>query len=163
MSITQYYTVIDSPLGPLTLIGSSKGLSAILYDAHQKASINFDDYERNDKLSLFAKTELQLSEYFRGERTDFDIPLDMQGSDFQIKVWKQLKKIPFGSTCSYGDIAHRIKSPKSSRAVGMANGKNPISIIVPCHRVIGSNGTLTGYAGGLDKKKYLLNLECVIQ
>ena len=107
----------------------------------------------------FKEAQQQLAEYFNGQRKVFELDLDPQGTDFQKKVWKQLIKIPYGQTVSYGELARRIGNPKASRAVGMANGRNPISIIIPCHRVIGSNGSLTGFGGGIEVKQYLLDLE----
>jgi methylated-DNA-[protein]-cysteine S-methyltransferase len=116
-----------------------------------------EDWQRDDaQWSAVAK---QLREYFDGKRRDFEIPLDVEGTEFQTKVWAALRKIPFGRTASYADIARKIGKPKAMRAVGMANGRNPVSIVVPCHRVIGADGSLTGYGGGLDRKKILLDLE----
>lgn len=108
---------------------------------------------------LIKDTKIQLTEYFEGKRKDFDLPLSLYGTDFQKSVWKALEEIPYGQTCSYKDIAIKIGKPKAARAVGMANNRNPISIIIPCHRVIGHNGSLIGYGGGLSMKKVLLNLE----
>ena len=108
---------------------------------------------------LIKKTIMEIEEYFNKKRKAFDIPIKLQGTDFQIKVWKELLKIPYGNTCTYGELAISIGNPKAARAVGMANHNNPIAIIVPCHRVIGKNGTLTGYAGGLNIKQQLLNIE----
>jgi len=112
-----------------------------------------------EETALIKKTYTQLEEYFKGERQTFDIRLSAQGTDFQKTVWKELQKIPYGKTATYKDIAKNIGNKNASRAVGMANNKNPIAIIIPCHRVIGSNGNLTGYAGGINIKKYLLDLE----
>jgi len=108
---------------------------------------------------LIKETVKQLDEYFSGKRRDFNLPLVLHGTDFQVKVWNALRQIPYGETCTYGEIARMIGSPKACRAVGMANNRNPIPVIIPCHRVIGSNGSLTGYAGGLEIKQKLLNLE----
>jgi methylated-DNA-[protein]-cysteine S-methyltransferase len=119
---------------------------------------NYKDFERCETL-LIKKAAEQLNEYFDGKLKVFDLPLVLHGTDFQVKVWKALQKIPYGKTSSYGEIAAIIGNPKASRAVGMANNRNPISIIVPCHRVIGHNGSLTGYAGGLKLKQQLLELE----
>ena len=105
------------------------------------------------------EAQRQLEEYFAGERTEFSLPLESHGTDFQQRVWRALRAIPFGTTISYGELARRIGNPRAVRAVGLANGRNPISIIVPCHRVIGANGTLTGYGGGLERKRFLLALE----
>lgn len=111
------------------------------------------------RTAFLAETERQLSEYFSGKRREFDLPLAPEGTPFQLAVWQALQTIPYGHTCSYGEIAEKIGNPKAARAVGMANNKNPISIIVPCHRVIGANGALTGYGGGIDIKKFLLEIE----
>jgi methylated-DNA-[protein]-cysteine S-methyltransferase len=110
-------------------------------------------------IDVFTDTIQQLNEYFAGERTEFDLPLEMVGTEFQKSVWQQLQKIPYGATTSYGTLALHLNNPTASRAIGSANGRNPISIIVPCHRVIGADGSLTGYAGGLKRKRYLLDLE----
>ena len=127
---------------------------------HGITSIYFvDEVKQPNPNSLTEKAKNQLSAYFAGEPVTFDLPLLPTGTAFQQQVWQQLCKIPYGETCSYGDLASDLNNPKAVRAVGAANGKNPISIIVPCHRVIGANGTLTGYAGGLDRKAWLLNLE----
>lgn len=116
-----------------------------------------DGWEVDD--NAFPDAVEQLAEYFAGERTEFDLPLEMEGTAFQRTVWSALREIPYGETCSYGEIARNIGSPAAFRAVGLANGHNPISIIVPCHRVIGANGSLTGYGGGLERKRLLLDLE----
>lgn len=114
---------------------------------------------REEEYRVDQRSSLQLSQYFDGRRKKFDLKLSYYGTEFQIKVWKALQEIPYGTTCTYKDIAERVGIPKGCRAVGMANNKNPIVIVVPCHRVIGMNGSLTGYAGGLDVKEYLLELE----
>ena len=149
------YNTMDSPVAKLTIITSSKGLHAILWD-HEELTENI---VRSGTDKTILKTKQQLTEYFDGKRKVFDLPLVLDGTDFQIQAWKQLLKIPYGKTISYGEQATRIGDKNKARAVGMANGQNPISIIVPCHRVIGSNGTLTGFGGGLDNKAFLLNLE----
>ncbi|WP_456696320.1 methylated-DNA--[protein]-cysteine S-methyltransferase [Aeromicrobium sp. P5_D10] len=143
---------IDSPIGGLRLHSSASLLTAIDFGAAPRGQRTTD--------SLLDDVEQQLAEYFSGARTDFDLPLANDGTQFQQKVWGELRRIPYGETASYGDIARRLGyEPVVSRAVGAANGANPIPIIVPCHRVIGSDGTLTGYAGGLERKKTLLDLE----
>lgn len=144
------YLVIDSPIGKLTLCGTSLALSSISFGVHS---------EYNNPSEILVKTHHELNEYFNGTRFDFDIPLAPMGTEFQKKVWEALVEVPYGQTASYKDIACKIGNDKASRAVGMANNKNPIPIIIPCHRIIGSSGELTGYAGGLDVKQYLLNLE----
>ena len=147
---------VDSPVGPLTLAGRD-GRLRHLRMVDQTYEPSRDGWQNDD--TAFPDAVEQLAEYFAGKRTDFDLDLDMVGTAFQRRVWSALQNIPYGQTCSYGEIAHQIGSPKASRAVGMANGHNPISIIVPCHRVIGANGSLTGYGGGLERKRTLLELE----
>ena len=156
------YDEINSPVGMLTLITSSKGLHAVLWDNYRENHsiekvINRLKQSKNNPINV--KTKQQLQEYFQGKRQVFDLPLVMNGTDFQIRVWKELQKIPYATTISYGEQARRLGDKNKARAVGTANGHNPISIIIPCHRVIGSNGQLTGFGGGLDKKAILLNLE----
>ena len=148
------YSVMDSPLGPLTLIRSPKGLKAIRFPDEpgppKGATITDSDPAQD-----------QLREYFAGKRQTFDLVIDMGGTAFQREVWTALMDIPYGQTRCYSELASTLGRPKSSRAVGAANGKNPIPVVVPCHRVVGKNGTLTGYAGGLALKEVLLNLEGV--
>ena len=156
------YDEMNSPVGTLIMIASSEGLHAVLWDIdreNSKIEKLIHNLKRNKNDSIIAKTKLQLDEYFQGKRKAFDLPLAANGTDFQKQVWYQLQKIPYAETISYGEQAERVGDRKKARAVGTANGLNPISIIVPCHRVIGSNGHLTGFAGGLDKKAFLLNLE----
>jgi methylated-DNA-[protein]-cysteine S-methyltransferase len=151
------YSEIDSPIGRLLLYGTSRGLSGIFMTRQRHFDGKQKDWKRDD--ARWSSVARQLREYFDGKRRDFDIPLDVEGTEFQMKVWNALCKIPFGRTASYADIARQIGNPKAMRAVGMANGRNPVSIVVPCHRVIGADGSLTGYGGGLDRKKVLLDLE----
>ena len=152
-----YYCYVDSPIGELLLAGTSSALSMIGFP---KGSMRRDpEPDWIFKEEPFVKVRQQLREYFDGERKDFDIPLSLEGTDFQLSVWHALQEIPYGSTVSYGDVAKRIENPKAVRAVGAANGRNPVPIIVPCHRVIGSHGDLTGFGGGLDTKEALLRLE----
>jgi methylated-DNA-[protein]-cysteine S-methyltransferase len=153
------YKIIASPVGDLTLIASDKGLMAILWENDDPARVKIDAGERKDDHTLLCETEKQLREYFSGERTIFELPLDFYGTEFQQQVWQALLTIPYGQTRSYLQIARQINNEKSVRAVGAANGKNPISIIAPCHRVIGSSGKLVGFAGGLEAKMFLLQLE----
>ena len=145
------FTYFKSPLGMIELSATENGISSLYFvsEAKQKSAQN----------KILSDCVKQLEEYFENKRKEFSIPLDMQGTDFQKKVWNELLNIPFGKTISYLQLAKRLGDEKSIRAVGGANGKNPVSIIVPCHRVIGSDGTLVGYGGGLDKKKLLLELE----
>lgn len=153
---TLQYRTMDSPVGLLTLAGR-EGKLMHLRMVDQTYEPNRDGWEPDD--GAFADAVDQLSAYFAGERTEFDLELDMVGTRFQRSVWDALRTIPYGETCTYGEIARQIGSPSASRAVGLANGHNPIGIIVPCHRVIGANGSLTGYGGGLDRKRALLELE----
>jgi methylated-DNA-[protein]-cysteine S-methyltransferase len=151
------YTNFASPLGPLLLAANDRGLRFISFAASKRAVRPQPDWEQDD--APFPETVRQLSAYFRGELNEFDLPLAMDGTPFQLRVWRSLCDIPFGTTISYGELARRIGQPKAVRAVGLANGSNPIPIIVPCHRVIGGNGKLTGYGGGLPIKEKLLALE----
>ncbi len=149
--------IIDSPTGKLTLIASNTALKALLFSNtyhgfNKKNPIN----EEND---IISKTEKELLEYFKGERKFFDIPLDPDGTDFQKQTWNELSKIPYAEKVSYQELAKRVGDIKKARAVGNANGKNPIPIIIPCHRVIAKDGSLGGYGGGLKIKEFLLNLE----
>ena len=155
MSATQFRTV-DSPVGLLTLAGRD-GRLMHLRMVDQTYEPSHDGWERDDM--AFASAVEQLESYFAGERFEFDIEMELVGTPFQRNVWAALLTIPYGDTRSYGEIAAQIGSPGAFRAVGLANGHNPIGIIVPCHRVIGSNGSLTGYGGGLDRKRALLALE----
>lgn len=144
---------IDSPVGELVLLASSKGLAGIFFGHRMPVIAQPPDHPDNVHLNT---AEQQLGEYFRKERTTFEASLDARGTTFQEQVWQQLSTIPFGTTWSYGDIARKLENPGAVRAVGLANGSNPISIIVPCHRVIGADGSLTGFGGGLDIKRRLL-------
>jgi O-6-methylguanine DNA methyltransferase len=148
-----YYHYLDSPLGLLEITASEQGLTDVSFcDAAIRTISRHPTLER--------ATE-QLTAYFQKELTEFDLPLAATGTDFQLQVWQALRSVPYGQTASYRDLAIAIDNPKGVRAVGLANSKNPLAIIVPCHRVIGANGTLTGYAGGLDKKAWLLQHEGV--
>lgn len=151
-------TKIDSPIGDLYLVASSKGLRGMYWKKQSARLVNKPQGAAPEEKVLAAALK-QLTEYFNGRRKDFDLPLDLEGTSFQKKVWQQLQKIPFGQTVSYGEVAKRIKNPKAVRAVGSANGKNPVCVIVPCHRVIASDGTIGGYSGGLQVKRKLLALE----
>ncbi|WP_052489291.1 methylated-DNA--[protein]-cysteine S-methyltransferase [Streptomyces sp. 150FB] len=156
-STPRLHTAIDSPYGPLTLVATD-GLLSGLYmvgQRHRPAQETFG--ERDER--PFTEVVRQLGAYFDGELTDFDLPMRMHGTEFQRGVWDRLCRIPYGETRSYGQLALELGKPGASRAVGLANGKNPIGIIVPCHRVIGSTGGLTGYGGGLDRKQRLLAFE----
>lgn len=150
---------IDSPVGKLTLIASEKSLVTILFPTGKSSKSDLIALAENGDNEVLRKTEKQLNEYFAGHRTTFDLPLEAAGTTFQKSVWTALCKIPFGTTKSYGELAAEIGSPKGSRAVGAANGRNPIPIVVPCHRVIGSDGSMTGFGGGTQTKSFLLKLE----
>ncbi len=169
METTLYvqYGEMDSPVGPLTLLKTEKGLCRIDFGTAEenlplinawlkkqalKAELTYD-------LSSFQSFITQINEYFAQKRKTFDLPIDLYGSEFQKQVWEGLREIPYGETYSYKDVATMIGSPKAVRAIGNANNKNPLPIVIPCHRVIGSNGSLVGYGGGLDKKEILINLE----
>jgi methylated-DNA-[protein]-cysteine S-methyltransferase len=157
--MTYKFKTMPSPVGALTLVASDSGLIAILWENDRPGRVPLDALEEAPDHPVLAETERQLSGYFAGTRTRFDLPLDFRGTDFQKSVWAALLTIPFGETRSYGAIARQIGRPSASRAVGAANGRNPISIIAPCHRVIGTNGALTGFAGGLAAKELLLGFE----
>jgi methylated-DNA-[protein]-cysteine S-methyltransferase len=150
-------TSVDSPVGTLTLTASEGYLTAMSMDGQKHAPDPVPD-SRVDP-AWFTEIIGQLDAYFAGALTQFDIPVKLDGTEFQRRVWSELQAIPYGETISYGELARRVGSPKASRAVGLANGRNPVTIIVPCHRVIGSNGKLTGYGGGLDRKTWLLDHE----
>lgn len=153
------YKFVESPVGALKLVASDKGLAAILWENDSPRRVPLTGLVENDRHPVLLKTERQLEEYFAGSRQAFDLPLDMRGTTFQKDVWEALLAIPYGETRSYGQLAKQLGRPSASRAVGAANGRNPISIVVPCHRVIGSSGKLTGFAGGLDVKARLLDME----
>lgn len=157
-----HFTQMNSPLGIISLCGTERGLAGIFMESHRHGpeDVQRHGWQRDD--ALFAEVRAQLEEYFDGRRTVFSVGIDrdaLGGTTFQRRVWKALEEIPYGVTISYGELARRINQPTAVRAVGLANGRNPLSIIVPCHRVIGSDGKLTGYGGGMDRKRWLLNLE----
>ena len=145
---TVYY---ESPIGFLEVQTTEGGLRAVSFTLEKSIVEKENIYNQ--------LTVKQLDEYFKNKRTEFDIPFDLEGTDFQLRVWRELSKIPFGKTKSYMDIAKALGDPKAIRAVGTSNGRNKIGIIIPCHRVIGSDGSLTGYAGGMERKKWLLDFE----
>jgi methylated-DNA-[protein]-cysteine S-methyltransferase len=153
------YKVIDSPVGKLKLVASDRGLVAILWENDSPRRVRLSELVEDEQHPVLIATERQLGEYFAGKRKEFSVSLDMRGTRFQKDVWEALLGIPFGETRSYGQLAHQLGNPLATRAVGAANGRNPVSIIVPCHRVIGSSGKLTGFAGGLATKAHLLDLE----
>ena len=157
MATTTYYSYFDSPLGQLYVQGDGQFLTGLYMPSHKHWSGPQATWQQSDE--PFAAVREQLAEYFAGQRQQFDVPLKLAGTPFQQRVWQELARIPFGIMITYAELARRIGIPTATRAVGHANGRNPISIIVPCHRVIGANGKLTGYGGGLDKKQWLLGLE----
>jgi methylated-DNA-[protein]-cysteine S-methyltransferase len=150
-------TTMDSPIGSLTLTASEGYLTGVVMDGQRHAPAPAPDQRRDDQ--WFGGIAGQLDEYFAGRLTRFDIPLQLVGTDFQRRVWSELQRIPYGETISYGELARRVGNPAAVRAVGLANGRNPVAIIVPCHRVIGADGSLTGYGGGLSRKAWLLEHE----
>ena len=153
------YKKVDSPVGRLTLVASDQGLAAILWENDPPRRVRLNIQAEDTAHPVLVEAERQLREYFAGQRTAFALPLDVTGTPFQKKVWSALLTIPFGETRSYGEIARQVGSPDAVRAVGAANGRNPVSIVAPCHRVIGASGKLTGFAGGLEVKARLLALE----
>jgi methylated-DNA-[protein]-cysteine S-methyltransferase len=151
------YTRMESPVGRLLLVGDEAGLRSVNFEDSKRAAVVLDGW-REDEAAL-AEVVRQLRAYFAGELVRFELELAAEGTEFQLRVWRALREIPYGETISYGELAKRVGNVKASRAVGLANGCNPIAIIVPCHRVIGSDGSLTGFGGGLRNKEILLALE----
>lgn len=154
-----HFKLVSTPVGELKLVASERGLAAILWKNDDPHGSRFLPQTRDEAHPVLIEAERQLREYFAGERRCFTLPLDFVGTEFQKKVWNALVAIPFGETRSYSEIARQIGHPQAVRAVGAANGRNPLSIVAPCHRVIGANGKLTGFAGGLEIKAFLLYLE----
>jgi methylated-DNA-[protein]-cysteine S-methyltransferase len=150
-------TTTESPIGELLLVGDEEALHGLYMQEGRTRMAVRSSWRRADR--PFAAVREQLGEYFAGARREFDLPLRMTGTEFERAVWAELERIPYGETRSYGEVARAIGKPDRARAVGAANGRNPISVIVPCHRVIGSDGSLTGYGGGLERKRFLLGLE----
>jgi methylated-DNA-[protein]-cysteine S-methyltransferase len=157
--MTYAYMLMNSPVGELRLVANGNRLAAILWENDKPNRVRLPETVEADDRPILIETRRQLNEYFAGTRDRFDLELDFQGTDFQKKVWAALLTIPFGETRSYSDIATQIGNLNAVRAVGAANGRNPISIVAPCHRVIGASGDLTGFAGGLANKMFLLSLE----
>ncbi|MEA2551949.1 MAG: methylated-DNA-[protein]-cysteine S-methyltransferase [Fimbriimonadaceae bacterium] len=174
-----YFTIFDSPIGQLLLTSDGASITRLFmedYEGGPTASSDFlgtngharfgslphADWQDGAALPMIRKAKDQIDEFFAGNRHDFDLPLKPEGTEFQRTVWDELTRIPFGKTISYGELARRIGKREASRAVGLANGRNPISIIVPCHRVIGASGRLTGYGGGIDRKEWLLGHEATV-
>lgn len=154
-----FYKEMESPVGKLKLVASAIALLAVLWERERPNRVKLAMLQHDPQQPILIETERQLGEYFAGTRNQFDLPLEPAGTEFQKKVWRALREIPFGQTRSYLDLAKSIGSAKAVRAVGAANGKNPLSIVVPCHRIVGANGALTGFAGGLEAKAKLLALE----
>ncbi len=175
-----YYSIFDSPIGKLLVTSDGTHITRLFMNDHEGGatanahfsrvgkdvakfgSLPLGDWQLGDDLPVIKRAKKQIADFFDGKLKDFDLPLKPEGSDFQLAVWKELTRIPFGKTITYGELAKRIGKPDAPRAVGLANGKNPISIIVPCHRVIGASGKLTGYGGGLDRKEWLLAHEAEV-
>lgn len=151
------HSMIESPLGVLTAVADGDDLVGIYFTGHRHAP--GADALGEHVTEGFEETERQLGEYFTGDRTRFELPLRPRGNEFQLRVWDALREIPYGETRTYGDLARELGCPGAAQAVGSANGRNPLSVIVPCHRVVGAGGALTGYAGGLERKRSLLDLE----
>jgi O-6-methylguanine DNA methyltransferase len=157
-----HFTEMDSPLGTISLCGTERGLAGVFMQDHRHGPVEAERQGWQYSSDLFTEVQVQLEEYFAGRRTVFSVSIDREavgGTPFQRLVWQALEAIPYGVTISYGELARRINQAAAIRAVGLANGRNPLSIIVPCHRVIGSDGKLTGYGGGIDRKRWLLDLE----
>jgi methylated-DNA-[protein]-cysteine S-methyltransferase len=159
MKVMRFYKTMTSPVGTLKLVAGDCGLVAVMWEDDDPKRVRIGETIENSEHPVLRRTEQQLGEYFAGGRTVFDLDLDFIGTDFQTQVWSALLTIPYGETRTYAQIARAIGHPTAVRAVGAANGRNPISIIAPCHRVIGSDGSLTGFAGGLEVKRYLLSHE----
>jgi methylated-DNA-[protein]-cysteine S-methyltransferase len=156
-----FFTELKSPVGALFLTSNGEAITWLIMEKQKDGPKPADDWRHDD--NLFQEAAKQLKAYFAGELTEFDLPLAPAGTQFQQRVWAELRKIPYGSTINYGELARRVGNPKAARAAGAANGSNPISIIIPCHRVIGSNNHLTGYGGGIERKRFLLDLEAGIR
>ena len=150
------YVTVESPVGPLLLQTDGGSLTGLYMDVPERPIRGISDWLEDANAGPLPEAVRQLGEYFAGNRREFDLPLRMHGTEFQRRVWGALTEIPYGETWSYGELAKRIGNPKASRAVGLANGRNPVSILVPCHRVIGADGSLTGYGGGVQRKQWLL-------
>ena len=157
MNAKIYFTEFASPIGRLRLTGTGAALTGVFMESERHASAQSRDAVRD--AAPLREARQQIEGYFAAERREFSLALDAHGTEFQRSVWRALCGIPYGATASYGEIAKRIRNPNAVRAVGLANGRNPISIIIPCHRVIGADGSLTGYGGGIDRKRFLLALE----
>ena len=159
MTSTLTSTTMSSPVGELTLVASDAGLRAVLWPTERDGRVTFAETIEDGDHPVLTAAKTQIAEYLAGERSSFDLPLDLVGTDFQIDVWHALDAIPFGETQSYGELADTLGKPGAARAVGAATGRNPVSIVIPCHRLVGSSGKLTGFAGGIDAKRWLLQHE----
>jgi methylated-DNA-[protein]-cysteine S-methyltransferase len=155
--MTTYTATLTSPIGDIALVGDGEALSGLYMPQHRHRPPLPDSVVRDD--AAFDAAREQLGAYFAGERTEFDVPVAATGTPFQQEVWRALAEIPYGRTWSYGELAQHVGKPAAVRAVGLANGRNPVSIVVPCHRVVGADGSLTGYGGGIERKRFLLDLE----
>jgi methylated-DNA-[protein]-cysteine S-methyltransferase len=153
------YCYVDSPIGQLLLTSDGESLTGLYMGTPSKSPQLDSDWAEKPNAAPLSEVARQLEQYFAGNRKVFDLPLKMEGTEFQKRVWRQLTLIPFGETWSYGQLAKRLENPNGSRAVGLANGRNPIAVIVPCHRVIGADGSLTGFGGGIPRKQWLLSHE----
>ncbi|MEV4316913.1 methylated-DNA--[protein]-cysteine S-methyltransferase [Actinocrispum sp. NPDC049592] len=152
------YTIVESPLGELTVVAREDGaLTGVYFEQHRRRPAQDTFGARQD--AAFDEVRRQFAEYFAGERTEFDLPMAPVGDEFQLRVWDLLKKIPYGETRSYGDLARELGDVALAQAMGAANGRNPLMVVVPCHRVVGADGSLVGYAGGLARKRTLIDLE----
>jgi methylated-DNA-[protein]-cysteine S-methyltransferase len=157
------YSTHDSPIGPLLLISDGTSLTGLYMESQRHGPAVRPGWVREDDVAPFAEVRRQVDAYFAGGLTEFALPLAPLGTEFQQRVWQELSRIPYGETLTYGDVARSIGDPKAVRAVGLANGRNPLPLIVPCHRVIGAGGKLTGYGGGLDRKEALLAFEAAVR
>jgi methylated-DNA-[protein]-cysteine S-methyltransferase len=158
-----YFTTYESPIQELKLLSDGRSLIGLYMMSEKHVLQQQSDWVEDDSVAPFSETKQQLNEYFAGTLIEFNLPIQLHGTAFQQKVWEVLKTIPYGVTMSYGELAKQLNQPNASRAVGLANGKNPVSIVVPCHRVIGANGKLTGYGGGIERKQWLLSHERLMQ
>ena len=154
-----YYTLVPSPIDPLLLTSDGRAITGVHMDGPHGVPPDDAGWRRADDLPVLSEARRQLEEYFAGRRQAFDLPLALAGTPFQQRVWAALAQIPYGATLSYGELARNVQCPGGARAVGLANGRNPVAIVIPCHRVIGADGRLTGFGGGLDRKAALLQLE----
>ncbi len=160
MTTSSVHLVAGSPVGPLTLVSDGEHLTGVFFAEHRHAPVDVGRPVTVDEApEVLRQAAGQLEEYFAGARTHFDVPVAARGTDFQQRVWALLRQIPYGQTWTYGHLAAELGSAGASRAVGLANGRNPVSIVVPCHRVIGASGAITGYGGGVERKRVLLDLE----